>query len=116
MILRKSESGELTIIDPIWYGGISSVLIEMIIGYKFENEKELQVFVFDLQEALLIGSEISKEFKKTIFEKSTITFDLMETFRNKNVWRKIEIGIKNNKIEFLTSTNPITNEIRTIEK
>tara|TARA_B110000902_G_C14069747_1_gene498807 strand:+ start:243 stop:776 length:534 start_codon:yes stop_codon:yes gene_type:complete len=116
LILRKSESGELTIIDPIWYGGISSELIEMIIGYDFKNEEEMKLFVFELQDIMLIGSEHNKDFKNTVFGENKITFDLYDSYKEERIWRKIEIGITENKIEFLTSTNLKTEEKLTINK
>ncbi|GAL73417.1 hypothetical protein [Jejuia pallidilutea] len=116
LILRKVDNGELTIIDPIWYNGISTELIKMVIGYEFKNKEELQIFTFELQGVMLIGSTHNKEFKNTVFGENKISFDLYDSYQEERIWRKIEIGIKNNKIEFLTSTNPITNEMRTIEK
>ena len=110
LILRKSDSGELTIIDPIWYNGISSEFIDKIIGYEFQNEKELQLFIFELQEVLLIGSEHNKDFKNTIFDKNIITFDLYDSYMEESIWRKIEVGIENNTIKYLKSTNPVTEE------
>lgn len=110
LILRKSDNGELKIIDPIWYNGISSEFINMIIGYKFEDEKELHLFIFELQEVLLIGSEHSKDFKNTIFKKNIITFDLYDSYKEETIWRKIEIGIEDNSIQYLTSTNPTDEE------
>ena len=110
LILRKSDSGELTIIDPIWYNGISSEFIDKIIGYEFKNEKELQLFIFELQEVLLIGSEHNKDFKNTIFDKNIITFDLYNSYMEESIWRKIEVGIENNSIKFLKSKNPLTEE------
>ena len=109
-ILRKSDSGELTIIDPIWYNGINSEFINMIIGYKFEDYKELQLFIFELQEVLLIGSEHSKDFKNTIFKNDIITFDLYDYYKEEKIWRKIELGIENNSILYLNSINPMTEE------
>lgn len=108
--MRKSDSGELTIIDPIWYNGINSEFINMIIGYKFEDYKELQLFIFELQEVLLIGSEHSKDFKNTIFKNDIITFDLYDYYKEEKIWRKIEIGIENNSILYLNSINPMTEE------
>ncbi|WP_336126954.1 hypothetical protein [Mesoflavibacter sp. CH_XMU1422-2] len=116
LILRKVDNGELTIIDPIWYNGISTELIKMVIGYEFKSKEELQIFTFELQGVMLIGSTHNKEFKNTVFGENKISFDLYDSYQEERIWRKIEIGIKNNKIEFLTSTNPVTNEIRTIEK
>jgi hypothetical protein len=116
LILRKVDNGELTIIDPIWYNGISTELVKMVIGYEFKSKEELQIFTFELQGVMLIGSTHNKEFKNTEFGANKISFDLYDSYQEERIWRKIEIGIKNNKIEFLTSTNPITNEMRTIEK
>lgn len=110
LILRKSESGELTIIDPVWYGGISMKLIEMIIGYQFVDKNELQLFIFELQDVMLIGSEHNKDFKNTIFGKNKITFDLYDSYPKVSIWRKIEVVIENNSIKYLNSTNPITEE------
>ncbi|NRD24952.1 hypothetical protein HNV10_17005 [Winogradskyella litoriviva] len=116
LVLLNSDSGKLVIIDPIWYDEISPVLIKMIIGYEFENKKELQLFTFELQEVLLTGS-INLDFNNTIFTENNITFNLIETHKEEgNVWRKIEIGINKNTIESLTSTNPITEEKRIINK
>jgi hypothetical protein len=115
IILRKSDNSELIIIDPIWYGGISSELIKMILGYEFRDEKELQLFVFELQEVLLIGSEHNKYFKNTVFGENKITFDLYDFSKTERIWRKIVIGIENNAIKYLSSTNPIINEKLLIE-
>ncbi|GAA4240875.1 hypothetical protein [Winogradskyella damuponensis] len=115
LVLRNSENGELKIIDPIWSKGISSEVVKMIIGYEFENKKELQLCVFELQDILLIGSEHNKDFKNTVFSENKITIDLYDSYKEERVWRKIEIGINKNTIEFLTSTNPITKEKRTIK-
>jgi len=116
LILRKSDSGELTIIDPIWYGGISPELIKMIIGYEFKSKEELQLFTFELQDIMLIGSTHNKEFKNTAFSENKITIDLYDSYQEERIWRKIEIGIIDNSIEFLTSTNPINKEKLTINK
>jgi hypothetical protein len=115
LVLLNSDNGELKIIDPIWYSEINSEFIKMVIGYEFESEKELQKFTFELQEVLLIGSEHNKDFKNTIFGKNKIIFDLYDSYMKERIWRKIEIGIDNNSIIFLSSTNPITEEKVTIE-
>jgi hypothetical protein len=116
LILRKTDTGKLTIIDPIWYGGISVEFIKMVIGYKFKNKKDLQLFIFELQDVMLIGSRHNKDFKNTAFGKNKITIDLYDTYKEERVWRKIEIKINKNAIEFLTSTNPITKEKLIIKK
>ena len=116
LILRKSDNGELIIIDPIWYDGISTELIKLIIGYEFKSKEELQLFTFELQDIMLIGSTHNKEFKNTVFNETNITIDLYDSYQEERIWRKIEIGINNNTIEFLTSTNPINMEKLTINK
>ncbi|TXD50462.1 MULTISPECIES: hypothetical protein [unclassified Polaribacter] len=116
LILRKSDNGELIVIDPIWYSGISTEFLKMIIGYKFKSEKELQLFTFELQDVMLIGSTHNKDFKNTVFSENKITIDLYDSYKEERVWRKIEIGINKNTIEFLTSTNPITKEKLTVKK
>lgn len=116
LILRKSDNGELIIIDPIWYDGISTELIKLIIGYEFKSKEELQLFTFELQDVMLIGSTHNKEFKNTVINETNITIDLYDSYQEERIWRKIEIGINNNTIEFLTSTNPINMEKLTINK
>ncbi len=115
LILRKTDNGELTIIDPIWYNGISTELIKMIIGYEFNSEKELKLFTFELQDVMLIGSTHNKEFKNTIFSENLITIDLYDSYKEERLWRKIEIGIENKSIKYLSSTNPVTDEKILIE-
>ena len=108
LILLNPTSGELKIIEPIWNNEISSELIEMIIGYNFENDEELKLLIFELQEVLLIGSKHNKDFKNTIFGQNKITFDLYDSYKEERLWRKIEIGIENDSIKYFSSTNPKT--------
>mgnify|MGYP003148348788 FL=1 len=109
-VLLNSDNGELKIIDPVWYKGISSELIKMIIDYKFDSKEELQKFIFELQEVLLIGSEHNKSFKNTVFSENKIAFDLYDSYIEDRIWRKIEIGIENNSIKYLNSTYPVNYE------
>ena len=115
LILRKSDNGELIIIDPIWYGGMSTELNKIIIGYEFNSEEELKLLTFELQDVMLIGSTHNKDFKNTIFSENKITIDLYDSYKEERLWRKIEIGIENKSIRCLSSTNPITNEKILIE-
>ena len=110
LVLHDSSNGELKVIEPLWYNGISSDFFQMFINYKFENSQHIQKFIFEFQKVMLIGSDHSKSFKNTVFGDDRITFDLYDFYQTERIWRKIEIGISNNVIKYLASTNPITEQ------
>ena len=55
------------------------------------------------------------QYKNTIFSENLITIDLYDSYKEERIWRKIEIGIENKSIKYLSSTNPVTDEKTLIE-
>ena len=100
LTLRKSDNGELTIINPIWYSGISTEFIKMIIGYKFKSEKELQLFTFELQDVMLIGSTHNKDFKNTVLVKVKSLLTYMIHIKKKEFGEKSKLELTKIRLNF----------------
>lgn len=121
IILFDSLKSKIVLIQPIWYGGISESLINLILKKPFDNKDKLLSFLNELNELMEIGS--GYKFVNTSSTNGLIKYDLVYykgdsyttggngtsstiNYTQDGVWRQIEIKIKDFKIVEYTSINP----------
>jgi hypothetical protein len=111
LILYNSKESKIILVEPIWYSDLSENFLKLFINNEFKNSDEIKVFVQQLQELIMIGSTILID--DFIIDNQKINFNLVNsnTKKEKDIWRNIEIGIKNNTIEYFESTNPKINRV-----
>jgi hypothetical protein len=104
LVLFDSVARKIIHPQPTWYSDNNDEFINLFIGKQFSDSSALMAFVYELQDLLRIGS--TGQFANTKYTIDTITFD--DTFvgaHGTEVWRHIEIGIKNNTIIKYRSIN-----------
>ena len=121
VILFDSSATKIILVEPLWYGGISSELIELFINEKFENKEDLSTCLKEIHELMEIGS--GYKFIETNYTDSLTTYDLVYfkgdsyttggngtsstvNYNEDGIWRRIEVEIKNLKIKKYISINP----------
>lgn len=111
LIVFDQKKSKVILIEPVWYGGITKEFIQLFISQKFQSKKEIQKFVFALQDVLLIGS-VNKSFRETSINDKSAVFKLYD---KNDVWRNVEMTFNNGSFVGLISTNPKTKEKNVIE-
>lgn len=121
VILFDSSASKIVLVEPLWYGGISSELIKLFIDEKFENKEDLLTCLKEIHELMEIGS--GYKFIETNYTDSLITYNLVYfkgdsyttggngtsstvNYNENGIWRQIEVEIKNLKIKKYISINP----------
>jgi hypothetical protein len=130
LVFFDSLKSKTLLIEPLWYGGVSSNLIKLFIGKRFSSKELLLNLLNELNELSEIGSVY--KFVNPVFTDSLITYDLIyqkeDTYTTGNnissstiryneegIWRKIKIDIKDLRIIRYTSINLTTNEEEIID-
>ena len=130
LVLFDSLQSKLTLVEPIWYSGISRSLIQLIIGYAFTDKNSLDSVLTELNELMQIGS--GYRFMQTSNSDSLITFDLVYlkgdsyttsgngisstvNYNEDGIWRKIFIYIKDFTVRRYTIINPVTKDKEVFE-
>ena len=105
LILFDSVNKKIVHPEPMWYSDNNEEFIKLFIGKKFTDSTALMTFINEFQDLLKIGS--TGQFANTKYNNTKVTFD--DTFEGANrteVWRRIEIIIKDNTIIDYRSINP----------
>lgn len=114
LILFNRKKAKIQLVEPIWYSGIDKKFLKKFIGLEFKDNNTLNELCFELQDLMLIGSNY--KIDNTEITESNITFVLTYEGRLKTeVWRNLEIKIKDLKINGFWSTNPRMNETTKVE-
>ena len=130
VVLFDSLKSKITLVEPLWYGGISETLVKLFIGRKFDSKDSLLAFLSGVNKLMEIGS--GYRFQNTVYTDNLITYDLNNfkgdtyttggkgtssslRYNEESVWRKIKIELKDLKIIRYESINPKTNEKEIIE-
>lgn len=114
LILFNRKKSKIQLVKPIWHSGIDKKFLKKFIGLELTSKNILNELCYELQDLILIGSNYKINNNK--ITKSNITFDLTYQGRLKTeVWRNLEINIKNLKINGFSSTNPRTNKTKKVK-
>ncbi len=129
LIIYDSAKTKASLVEPLWYGGPSRLLLKIAVGKKFEDMKALSAFLKQILELSEVGS--TYKYISTGGSQNCLTYDLSyaagdtyttggngissTTQYNKNgVWRKINVDIKKMKIIRFKVTNPSANDTEVI--
>jgi hypothetical protein len=121
VILFDSLKSKITLVQPMWYAGISEPLIRLVLQKPFDNNDKLLSFLNELHELMEVGS--AYKFVNTSSTNDSIKYDLVYFngdsyttggngtnstvhYTSDGVWRHIEIKIQDFKIVEYTSINP----------
>ncbi|MEO0470055.1 MAG: hypothetical protein AAF206_10580 [Bacteroidota bacterium] len=121
VILFDRSTAKIVLVKPLWHGGVSSELIRLFINQGFESQEELQRCLNKIHELMTINSGF--RFVQTAFTDKLITYDLVHIeedtytttgngisstirYQADEVWRQIEVEIKDLKLKTYTSINP----------
>jgi hypothetical protein len=105
LILFDSVNKKIIHPEPMWFSDNNEKFIKLFIGKRFSDSAALMAFVYEFQDLLKVGS--TGQFTNTKYSNTKVSFD--DTFngaRGAEVWRHIEIHIKDNKIVDYRSINP----------
>jgi hypothetical protein len=131
IVLFDSLKSKITLVQPIWYGGISEQLIKLVIKKQFDSIDKLLSFLNELNELMEIGS--GYKFVNTSATDDLIKYDLVYfkgdsyttggngtsstvDYTSDGIWRQIEIKVKNLKMIEYTSINPALKDNKEFKK
>ncbi len=121
IILFDSSNSKVTLVEPLWYNGVSESLIKLFINNQFDNQESLLATLKEIHELMVVGS--GYKFIKTGVSDSIITYDLVYfkgdsyttggngisttvNYNKDGVWRQIEVEMQNLKIKKYIVINP----------
>jgi hypothetical protein len=105
LVLFDSVNKKMIHPEPMWYSDNNEEFIKLFIGKKFSDSTALMAFVNEFHDLLRVGS--TGQFANTKYSNTKVTFDdTFEGARGTEVWRHIEVYIKDNTIVEYRSINP----------
>lgn len=130
VILHNTLNDKIILVEPLWYNGINTQLIQLFIGEKFRDIDSILVFISEIHQLMEIGSVFT--FNKKSSDENSIIYDLAYSknsfytvgdsmsrstinYHDDGVWRKVTIDLNKLQLVRYTSRNPITNKVTTVE-
>ena len=105
LILFDSVNKKIIHPEPMWYSDNNEEFIKLFIGKKFTDSTALMSFINEFQDLLKMGS--TGQFANTKYSNTKVTFDYtFQGARGTEIWRRIEVYIKDNTILEYRSINP----------
>lgn len=132
VIMHDTVKRKITLVEPLWYSGLSKPFLKQFLMLKFDSKEKLLAFVSELNTVMETGS--AYKFELSSYSDSVVTYSLTYDddgkkftpadstvatstikYKERKLMRNIRMTLNDLAIQVITESNPITGTTETIK-